>query len=170
VWYDGRPAGQQPPPTSCSSARRDAARNGGRVIYGGDEDRDDRYDSRRDRDRDRNRDRDDIYDRDNDDDDDRIYRDNRHPDDRDYPRTMPETVWGVIHGRNNVAARGVRSWLGTSNARARITDSNRDGRPEIVTWYDSRGAIIQRWIDDNRDGRVDRVGLYRNGRVARIIR
>ena len=42
VWYDNRPAGQQPPPTSCGNARADAARNGGRVIYGGNEGRDER--------------------------------------------------------------------------------------------------------------------------------
>lgn len=41
VWYDGEPPGQQPPPTDCATARREAARNGGRVIYG-----DDRHDDR----------------------------------------------------------------------------------------------------------------------------
>lgn len=39
VWYDGAPPGQQPPPTDCRSARYEAYRNGGRVIYGSDYDR-----------------------------------------------------------------------------------------------------------------------------------
>jgi hypothetical protein len=40
VWYDGRPAGQQPPPTSCREAERVASRDRyARVIYGGDRDR-----------------------------------------------------------------------------------------------------------------------------------
>lgn len=34
VWYDGVPPGQQPPPTDCRSARFDAWRTGGRVLYG----------------------------------------------------------------------------------------------------------------------------------------
>jgi len=34
VWVPDRPAGQQPPPTSCERAYRDANRWGGRVISG----------------------------------------------------------------------------------------------------------------------------------------
>jgi hypothetical protein len=34
VWYDNRPPGQQPPPTSCRDAERTAAhQRGARVIY-----------------------------------------------------------------------------------------------------------------------------------------
>ena len=37
VWYDDRPAGQQPPAVSCSQARTTAARSrDARVIYGAD--------------------------------------------------------------------------------------------------------------------------------------
>ena len=35
VWYPGRPPGQQPPPMECGRAQYEAARYGGRVIYGG---------------------------------------------------------------------------------------------------------------------------------------
>lgn len=34
VWHDDRPPGQQPRPTSCAAARRDAILDGGRVIHG----------------------------------------------------------------------------------------------------------------------------------------
>lgn len=61
VWYDRRPPGQQPAPTSCANARATVARAGSRdnarVIYGDDVRRkaggrnDDRKDDRRDRDR-----------------------------------------------------------------------------------------------------------------------
>ena len=34
VWFDDRPAGQQPPPTSCRQAQRLAYRYGGQVIWG----------------------------------------------------------------------------------------------------------------------------------------
>jgi hypothetical protein len=37
VWYDGRPAGHQTPPTSCADAERVARRErAARVVYGGD--------------------------------------------------------------------------------------------------------------------------------------
>ena len=53
VWYDNRPPGQQPRPTSCANARATATRNGGRVIYGDDSRRDARIDEDRRRDDDR---------------------------------------------------------------------------------------------------------------------
>ena len=77
VWYDDRPPGRQPPPTSCGAARREAYRTDGRVIYGSDQRRDDwdrdddkrrdrHDDKRRDRDDDKRRDRDVDWDRDGD--------------------------------------------------------------------------------------------------------
>lgn len=182
VWYDDRPPGQQPPPTSCGEARRVADRTGGRVIYGGNEGRDergdrrDRDDDRRDRDddrrdRDRDRDRDGCVDVDRDGrcdvGDDR----RRDPDDRRrYPGTLPETVWGVVFGRGDrLAVSGVRQWLGRSDVSPRYTDADRDDRPEAVDWYDARGTLLQRWVDTNRDGRADRVTIYENGRAVRTI-
>ena len=35
VWYPDRPPGQQPAPTDCGRAQYEAARHGGRVVYGG---------------------------------------------------------------------------------------------------------------------------------------
>src|SRR4029077_3601808 len=43
VWYDGQPPGHQPAPTDCATARREAERSGGRVIYGDNGRDDDRY-------------------------------------------------------------------------------------------------------------------------------
>jgi hypothetical protein len=152
VWYDGRPPGHQPPPTSCGAARREAYRTGGRVIDGGGERRDERYD------------------------DGRHGRDGRYPVgpypvDRRYPETLPEISWGVIFGRGDrLAVAGARGWLGGGDVRPLYTDADRDGRPEVVSWYDARGAIVQLWIDDNHDGRADRVAIHRNGRVVRVIR
>lgn len=80
-------------------------------------------------------------------------------------------MWGVAYGRGDRrAAAGVRDWLGSANVRARYTDADRDGRPDAVSWYDARGALLQRWVDDNRDGRADRVAIYQNDRVVRVIR
>src|SRR5690242_2140802 len=41
VWIDGVPPGRQPAQTDCGTARTQAARTGGRVIYGGSTNRQD---------------------------------------------------------------------------------------------------------------------------------
>lgn len=142
VWFDGRPPGQQPSPTSCARAQADAARNGGRVVYGGDR-QNGRYDDDRD-----------IV---------------RYPNDARYPETMPEMVWGVLTGRGQPVNDALR-WVNRSDATARIVDANRDGRPESVTWYDNANRVVQQWQDANGDGRADRVQLYENNAPVRIIR
>jgi hypothetical protein len=128
VWYDDRPPGQQPSPTSCGSAQREAYRTNGRVIYGGDERRDEwdrgddeRWDRDGDRDRecdekdrakgecgwdgrdddrrdDRRRDRDDMC-RDSDRDGRCDYAESRYPDAR-YPggRRYPATLPDMVWG------------------------------------------------------------------------
>ena len=80
-------------------------------------------------------------------------------------------MWGVIYGRGDRdAVAGVRSWLGSGDVRPRYVDANRDGCPEEVSWHDARGVILQRWIDDTRVGRADRVAIYQNDRVVRVLR
>ena len=173
VWYDGVPPGHQPRATSCADARYQAARTGGRVLYGGDNSRDDRYD------RDRYPDArypdgrypdgrypDGRYP------DDR-YPDGRYPDDRypveQYPMTLPEMIGAVIFGRGQ-PVRYVENWLGRNVARVTYRDVDRNGRPEIATWYDRRGNLMQQWMDNDRNGRADLVAVYRDGRVVRMIR
>lgn len=158
VWYDGVPPGHQPPATSCADARYEAARSGGRLIYGGNNSRDDRYD--------RDRYPDVRYPRDE-------YPDGRYPDGRypveSYPMTLPEMIGAVIFGRG-LPVRYVESWLGRDVARVTYRDVDRNGYPEAVTWYDGRGNLMQQWMDHDRDGRADRVAVYRAGRVVRVIR
>ncbi|MES3036235.1 MAG: hypothetical protein V4813_19690 [Gemmatimonadota bacterium] len=139
VWYDGRPPGQQAAPTSCSTARLIAARDGGRVIYGDGARRDDRR-----------------------------YDDTRAPD-RIYPQTLPEMVWGVVFGRGERQDE-VRRWVDGTSLRATVVDVDRNGQPEAVTWTDDNGVVVQRWTDTNRDGRADRVTVYKNKKVLRVIR
>ena len=195
VWYDNRPPGQQSPPTSCDRARATVARGGGRVIYGDAPRRDDRRRDDRRRD-DGGRDdggRDDS--RRNKECDEKDRRkgecgpdrrdDGRYPDqgrggdripdrdrdqypDRTYPRSLPEMVWGVVYGRGE-RTNEIRQWVGGEPVRPTFTDADRNGTPEAVTWTDAAGRIVQRWIDDNRDGRADRVALYQNGKIVRVI-
>jgi hypothetical protein len=169
VWYDDRPPGQQPAPTDCATARRVAARTGGRVIHGGPEGRDDKD---RDRDRDcdakdrakgecdgRDRDDRDCIDRD---------RDGRcdYAEGRTYPTTLPDIIGAVIWGRGE-RPDYVRQWVGNGAVTARYVDADRNGTPEIATFYRS-GRLFQRWWDTNRDGRVDRVAEWRGGRWVTV--
>ena len=176
VWFDGRPPGQQSSPTSCANARARAARDGGRVIYGdgarrdgrrrddavGRDDDDRRYDDGGRDDDDRRRDDDDHR-------EDGRRRDDRRAPDRVYPQTLPEMVWGVVFGRGERQSE-VRQWVGGTPMRATITDVDGDGRPEAVTWTDAAGRMVQRWTDADRDGKADRVTLYRDSKVVRVIR
>jgi hypothetical protein len=159
VWYDGVPPGHQPSPTRCDIAESDAYYNGGRVIYGAvayrgrDTNRRDRYCDERD------------------------YRkgecgyrsDPRRAPRREYPVALPEMVWGVTIAHGGVVVE-VQRWLAVSNARVRVFDYDRSGRPGLVVWYDNRGQELQRWFDDDRDGRADRVAIYEGGRVVRMVR
>jgi hypothetical protein len=102
--------------------------------------------------------------------------DDRHPSDgryptRDerYPSTLPETVLGTIFGGGGRLAE-TRRWVGSGDVRPRYVDADRNGRPEVVSWYDAGGRLFQRWTDENRDGRADRVELIENARVVRTIR
>ncbi len=159
VWYDGVPPGHQPAPTRCDIAESDAYYNGGRVIYGAVA-----YRDRNARPRDRYC-------------DERDYRrgecgyrrDPRRPPRREYPVVLPEMVWGVTIAHGGVVVE-VQRWLTVSSPRVRVFDLDRRGRPALVVWYDRRGNEVQRWFDDDRDGRADRVAIYDGGRVVRMVR
>ena len=170
VWVDDVPPGQQPAPTSCAEAVR--TRPGNAVVIYGDEtggprryrgkgkrgkewkrDRDARADDRRD-----DWERDEQWERER--------RDRRHP--VGVPRTLPEMISVVVLGDGRRSAEQER-WLGAADVVGRYSDADRDGQPERIVWRDRSGRLLQEWRDANRDGRADRVTLYRDGRVARVI-
>lgn len=163
VWYDGVPPGQQPPPTDCATARREAAREGGRVIYG------DRRDGRRDDDR---WDDDDHWGNDRWDDRDRwderwIRRfesldrdDDGHLSPREW--TGSDRVFGVIDrnddGRlSRSEIRDAQSRYGSQRGslrdRFRSSDGNRDGLLSPGEWW-------------GRDEVFDRIDLDNNGYLS----
>ena len=183
IWIDGVPPGRQPRPTDCATARRNRPHNA-RIIYG----RDARYD-----DRDRNECTS-IYDPRCDDDDRRRGGDDdrRRGDDwcrdanhdgrcdyrnddrnigypRDLPRTLPQMI-GAVMIQRGIRSPEVARWLGTQRVTARYTDADRNRSPERVTWLDGAGRVVQIWVDANRDGRADRVELFREGRRVDVIR
>jgi hypothetical protein len=85
-----------------------------------------------------------------------------------YPQALPSmrSAADVVDGRGSAE---VARWLGTNEVTPRLTDLNRDGRPERVMWLDANGTLLQVWSDRDRDGRADRVEIYRNGRQVKLI-
>ncbi len=151
VWYDGVPPGHQPAATRCDIAESDAYYNGGRVLYGAAAYRDRYCDEREYRKGECG-----------------YRRDPRRPPRREYPVALPEMVWGVTIAHGGVVVE-VQRWLTLSDPRVRVFDLDRRGRPALVVWYDNRGNEVQRWFDDDRDGRADRVAIYDGGTVVRMV-
>ena len=86
-----------------------------------------------------------------------------------YPSQLP-AMTGASLIRVGVRTVDVQNWLGRGSLRSETTDVNGDGVPEVATWYDGSGTILQVWRDDNRDGRADSVEIYRNGHRVQVIR
>ena len=82
--------------------------------------------------------------------------------------TLPEMIGAILIGRGERSA-DVGRWASAAVS-ARTVDSDKNGVPERATWLDASGRVLQIWVDENRDGRADRVVLYRNGRVLRTVR
>jgi hypothetical protein len=74
-------------------------------------------------------------------------------------------VLGSQFGRGERVSEA-RRWIGSGGVRARYGDVDRGRAPGALTWYDSRGRIVQRWIDADRNGRADRVDVYENDRIV----
>lgn len=168
VWYDERPPGQQPAPTDCDTAHRVAWDTGGRVIYGGPPDDQTRRDERA---------------------------RGRYPEravgttgydapDQRWPRDeygyagapigraadpLPEMRWGDLFMRGRDIP-PLHQWLDRGDVNIGLMDANRDGVPEVLTWYSSYGDVVQRWHDDDGDGRADRVVRFDRGRAVQVLR
>lgn len=85
-----------------------------------------------------------------------------------YPTTLPDMAAAVIWGRGQRPSSATR-WLGGNDYRVRYIDRDRDGRPEVASWFGGDGRMIQQWVDTNRDGRADAVRIYRQGQLVRQL-
>ena len=82
---------------------------------------------------------------------------------------MPAMIWAAQYSRGRLVPE-LQGWLPGRGLGVRLSDRDRNGWPEDVVWLDRTGRVVQRWRDLDRDGRADRVELYRNGRVWRVLR
>ena len=87
---------------------------------------------------------------------------------RGYPATLPEMIGAIVYGQGQ-RSDDVTRWLGAGRYQVRYTDQNRDRKPERVRWLNSAGTLLQEWTDTNRDGRADVVSIYNAGRLVQSI-
>jgi hypothetical protein len=87
---------------------------------------------------------------------------------RAYPTALPDMLGALLFDQGRRTDEVIR-WLGNGAYDVRYTDRDRNRRPELVSWTDAGGALVQQWIDANGDGRADVVRIYRGGQLARVI-
>ncbi len=85
-----------------------------------------------------------------------------------YPQVLPrmQSVVDILQGRPSTE---VAQWLGTNEFVARLPDQGR-GTPWRAIFLDANGnQLLQVWTDRDRDGRVDRVEVFRDGQRVKLI-
>ena len=85
-----------------------------------------------------------------------------------YPQVLPpmRAALDVIQGRPSAE---VMTWLGTNEFIVRVPDQGRGGVPWRALFLDTNNELLQVWTDTNRDGRADRVEIFRNGQRVKLI-
>ena len=87
---------------------------------------------------------------------------------RAYPQVLPSmrSALDVVQGRPSGE---IMQWLGTNEFIVRIPDQGRGGVPWRAIFLDGNSELLQVWTDSNRDGRADRVEVFRNGQRVKLI-
>ena len=85
-----------------------------------------------------------------------------------YPQVLPSmrSALDVIQGRPSTE---VMTWLGTNEFIVRVPDQGRGGVPWRALFLDQNSELLQVWTDTNRDGRADRVEVFRGGQRVKLI-
>jgi hypothetical protein len=86
-----------------------------------------------------------------------------------FPQVLPsmQGALDVVQGRPSTE---VAQWLGTNEFVVRIPDQGRGGIPWRAIFLDANtNELLQVWTDRSRDGRADRVEVFRNGQRAKLI-
>jgi hypothetical protein len=87
---------------------------------------------------------------------------------RAYPQVLPpmRAALDVVQGRPSV---DVMQWIGTNEFVVRIPDQGRGGIPWRAIFLDADNSLLQVWTDVNRDGRADRIEIFRDGKRVKLI-
>ena len=85
-----------------------------------------------------------------------------------YPQTLPpmRAALDVLSGRGST---DVMQWLGTNEFTVRVPDHGRGGLPWRAIFLDQNNEVVQVWTDRDRDGRADRVEVFRNGKRVKLF-
>ncbi len=85
-----------------------------------------------------------------------------------YPQSLPmmRSALDVLTGRGSVE---VMQWLGTNEFTLRVPDQGRGGIPWRAIFLDQNNGLLQVWTDRDRDGRADRVEVFRNGQRVKLF-
>lgn len=173
IWLDGVPPAQQPASTDCATAVRNRPSNG-RVLFGDDA-------SKRGRKRGSDHPGDGGAERGGD----RAVEQVAHPfratgdgcadgaptcGDADVAgtRALPMMSAATQYARGDRSGEAAR-WLGAQALTVRVSETGRDGVPTRVLWLNGVGDVVQIWIDRDRDGRADRIEMYRDGRRVQSV-
>lgn len=87
---------------------------------------------------------------------------------RAYPQVLPamRSALDVVQGRPSTE---IMQWLGTNEFVVRIPDQGRGGIPWRAIFLDTNSELLQVWTDVNKDGRADRVEIFKNGQRVKLI-
>ncbi|WP_373065283.1 hypothetical protein [Gemmatimonas sp.] len=87
---------------------------------------------------------------------------------RAYPQVLPpmRSVTDVLQGRPST---DIMQWLGTNEFTVRVPDQGRGGVPWRAIFLDQSNELLQVWTDVNRDGRADRIEIFKNGQRVKLI-
>ncbi len=85
-----------------------------------------------------------------------------------YPQVLPQmrSALDVLSGQGSVE---VMQWLGTNEFTVRVPDQGRGGIPWRAIFLDQNNSLLQVWTDRDRDGRADRVEVFRNGQRVKLF-
>jgi hypothetical protein len=72
----------------------------------------------------------------------------------------------VVQGR---PSNEIMQWLGTNEFIVRIPDQGRGGIPWRAIFLDTNSELLQVWTDVNRDGRADRIEVFKGGQRVKLI-
>ena len=87
---------------------------------------------------------------------------------RAYPQVLPlmRSVQDVLQGRPST---DIMQWIGTNEFTVRVPDQGRGGVPWRAIFLDQSNELLQVWTDTNRDGRADRVEIFKSGQRVKLI-